>query len=63
VAGNFHISSHGKSYSTSLNLEHIIHEMSFGDANTILEKKMLVLRLQLLILLMEHTRNQIKRII
>jgi len=39
VSGNFHISSHGKAYTTQLNLEHYINELSFGDANTILTKK------------------------
>jgi len=39
VSGNFHISSHGKSYSTILNLEHHINELSFGDANKIQTKK------------------------
>jgi len=39
VAGNFHISSHGKAFMPNLNLEHTIHELSFGDANTILAKR------------------------
>eukprot|EP01103_Thecamoeba_quadrilineata_P018886 TRINITY_DN7433_c0_g1_i1.p1 TRINITY_DN7433_c0_g1~~TRINITY_DN7433_c0_g1_i1.p1 ORF type:complete len:290 (-),score=34.63 TRINITY_DN7433_c0_g1_i1:186-1055(-) len=31
VPGNFHISSHGKTFSPTLNLQHHIHTLSFGD--------------------------------
>jgi len=39
VPGNFHLSSHGKAATTMLNLEHHIHELSFGEANIIQTKK------------------------
>eukprot|EP01103_Thecamoeba_quadrilineata_P006053 TRINITY_DN15789_c0_g1_i1.p1 TRINITY_DN15789_c0_g1~~TRINITY_DN15789_c0_g1_i1.p1 ORF type:complete len:290 (+),score=35.55 TRINITY_DN15789_c0_g1_i1:3-872(+) len=38
VPGNFHISSHGKSFSAALNLNHIVHQLSFGEAEDIKAK-------------------------